>query len=52
MNLYYQDAQYDKLGNLLHEWLSRHPDDKESQQLVGQLEKIRKADTGATRRAP
>ncbi len=52
MNLYYQDAQYDMLGNLLHDWLTRHPNDTESQQLVRQLDKIRKADTGAARRAP
>jgi len=47
MNLYYQDAQFDKLERLLTDWLDRHPEDSESRQVAKQLDQLKNIDRTA-----
>ncbi len=47
MNLYYQDAQFDKLERLLTDWLKRHPEDSESRQVAKQLDQLKNIDRTA-----
>ena len=45
---YYQDKEYDSLGNLLNRWMTANPNDTDAQQALAELQRLRSQDTART----